>query len=81
MRAAEAAAKLPDAASERSVKPQAGSRRAHLDEVAERLGDRLNTRVKISLTARKGQINIDFATIQDLNRILEEIGDTGYGAA
>ena len=64
-----------------SVKPQAGSRRAHLDEVAERLGDRLNTRVRIALTARKGQVNIDFASIQDLNRILEELGETGYGSA
>jgi ParB family chromosome partitioning protein len=81
VRAAEAAAKLPDAAPARAPKPQAGSRRAHLDEVAERLGDRLNTRVKISLTARKGQINIDFATIQDLNRILEELGENGYGAS
>ncbi|GAA5195025.1 ParB/RepB/Spo0J family partition protein [Microbacterium jejuense] len=81
VRAAEAAAKLPDAAPVRAAKPQAGSRRAHLDEVAERLGDRLNTRVKISLTARKGQISIDFATIQDLNRILEELGETEYGAA
>lgn len=60
-------------------KPQAGARRAHLDDVATRLGDRLNTRVKISLTARKGQISIDFATIQDLNRILTEIGEDGYG--
>ncbi len=81
VRAAEAAAKLPDASPNRAAKPQAGSRRAHLDEVAERLGDRLNTRVKISLTAKKGQINIDFASIQDLNRILEEIGETGYGAS
>jgi ParB family chromosome partitioning protein len=81
VRAAEAAAKLPDAAPARAPKPQAGSRRAHLDEVAERLGDRLNTRVKISLTARKGQISIDFATIQDLNRILGELGETEYGAA
>jgi ParB family chromosome partitioning protein len=80
VRAAEAAAKLTDAAPARAPKPQAGSRRAHLDEVAERLGDRLNTRVKISLTARKGQISIDFATIQDLNRILEEIGETAYAA-
>ncbi|WP_137845726.1 ParB/RepB/Spo0J family partition protein [Microbacterium sp. 2FI] len=79
VRAAEAAAKLPDAGPSRS-KPQAGARRAHLDEVAERLGDRLNTRVRIALTARKGQISIDFASIQDLNRILEEIGETGYGS-
>ncbi|WP_341995421.1 ParB/RepB/Spo0J family partition protein [Microbacterium sp. LWH7-1.2] len=80
VRAAEAAAKLPDASPTRSTKPQAGSRRAHLDDVAGRLGDRLNTRVKISLTARKGQISIDFATIQDLNRILAELGETEYGA-
>lgn len=80
VRAAEAAAKLPDASPKRAAKPQAGSRRAHLDEVADRLGDRLNTRVRISLTAKKGQINIDFASIQDLNRILEEIGETGYGS-
>lgn len=78
VRAAEAAAKAPDAGRPRSVKPQPGARRAHLDEVAERLGDRLSTRVRISLSARKGQISIDFASIQDLNRILDEIGESGY---
>src|SRR6187431_740519 len=79
VRAAEAAAKSPEAVASRPPKPQPGARRAHLDEVAERLGDRLNTRVRISLTARKGQITIDFASIQDLNRILAEIGDTNFG--
>jgi len=34
--------------------------------------------VKVSLTARKGQISIDFATIQDLNRILAVLGEEGY---
>lgn len=80
VRAAEAAAKAPDAGRSRPSKPQAGARRAHLDEVAERLGDRLNTRVKISLSARKGQISIDFASIQDLNRILDEIGESSYSS-
>lgn len=80
VRAAEAASKMADAGGTRPSKPQAGSRRAHLDEVAERLGDRLNTRVRVSLTARKGQISIDFASIQDLNRILGELGETDYGA-
>lgn len=56
-------------------RPAAGKRQGHLDEIAERLGDRLNTRVKVSLGARKGQISIDFATIQDLNRILGELGE------
>lgn len=80
VRAAEAAAKTIDTGTRRPVAPKAGARRAHLDDVAERLGDRLNTKVKITLSARKGQINIDFATIQDLNRILGELGETEYGA-
>ncbi len=79
VRAAEAASKAPDAGTRR-VAPKAGARRAHLDDVAQRLGDRLNTTVKISLNAKKGQINIDFATIQDLNRILAELGETEYGS-
>jgi ParB family chromosome partitioning protein len=78
VRAAEAAAKAPDAGTRR-IAPKAGARRAHLDDVAERLGDRLNTKVKISLTSKKGQVIIDFATIQDLNRILAELGETEYG--
>lgn len=57
------------------VRPSAGKRQGHLDEIAEHLGDRLNTRVKVTLGARKGQISIDFATIQDLNRILAELGE------
>ena len=77
VRAAEAAAK--SVPSTKRVTPKAGARRAHLDEVAERLGDRLNTKVRISLSARKGQIIIDFATIQDLNRILAEMGETEFG--
>ncbi len=74
-----------EAAASRSPKPvrtkaSPGKHRGHLDEVAERLGDRLNTRVKISLGARKGQIVVDFATIQDLNRILDEIGQPTYSS-
>ena len=57
---------------------KAGGRRDQLDEIAEALGDRLNTRVKISLSRTKGQIAIDFATIADLNRILGELGMDGY---
>lgn len=59
-------------------RPVRGGRQGHLDEIAERLGDRLNTRVKINLTSRKGQVIIDFATIEDLNRILGEIGEPAY---
>ena len=80
VRAAEAAAKTVETAGTRRVPPKAGGVRAHLDEVAGRLGDRLDTKVKISLGARKGQIVVDFATIQDLNRILAELGEDAYGA-
>lgn len=76
VRAAEAAAsKSPKPA---RTKVTAGKHRGHLDEIAEKLGDRLDTRVKISLGARKGQIVVDFATIQDLNRILDEIGQPSF---
>ncbi|MFS0894740.1 ParB/RepB/Spo0J family partition protein [Microbacterium sp. 179-I 3D3 NHS] len=81
VRATEEAAKAQPGAAGKTPKPTPGARRAYLDEVASKLGDRLNTRVKIALGARKGQVTIDFASIQDLNRILEEIGEQGYGTA
>lgn len=57
------------------IKPAAGKRQDFLDDLSTRLGDRLDTRVKITLGARKGQISIDFATVQDLRRILGELGE------
>ncbi|WP_091228319.1 ParB/RepB/Spo0J family partition protein [Microbacterium sp. 3J1] len=81
VRATEVAAKTEPAAPGRTAKPTPGARRAYLDEVAGNLGDRLNTRVKVSLGARKGQVIIDFASIQDLNRILSELGESGFGPA
>lgn len=80
VRATEAAAKSLPTDSARSVKPKAGARRAYLDEVSTKLGDRLNTRVQIALGARKGQVKIEFASIQDLNRILAELGEEEYGS-
>jgi ParB family chromosome partitioning protein len=67
-----------------SVKPAPGGRQSHLNEIAEHLGDRLDTRVKITLGARKGQITVDFATVGDLNRILGVLGvlgEQGFGAS
>ncbi|MGO1769083.1 MAG: ParB/RepB/Spo0J family partition protein [Microbacterium sp.] len=78
VRGAEAAAKQQAASGGKRTRPKAGARRAYLDDVAARLGDRLNTRVKIGIGTRKGQVTIDFATIQDLNRILEELGESSY---
>jgi len=77
VRAAEAIASQGPTKTPKS-KPVAGKRQGQLDEVAERLGDRLNTRVKVTLGASKGQIVIDFATVGDLNRILSELGQQGF---
>jgi ParB family chromosome partitioning protein len=78
VRAAEAAAGQLSVKPQK-VRPAAGKRQGQLDEIADRLGDRLNTRVKVSLGAHKGQIVIDFATVGDLNRILGELGEPGFG--
>lgn len=48
-----------------------------LDEYAEALTDRLDTQVKISLGAKKGRIAIDFASIEDLHRIIDVMGGKG----
>lgn len=77
VRAAEAAANQTPKA--RPARPRAGGRKGQLDEIGERLGDRLDTRVRITLGAKKGQLVVEFATVQDLNRILKEIGDDGFG--
>jgi ParB family chromosome partitioning protein len=77
VRAAEAAAGQA-APKTKQPKPAAGRRQGQLDEIADSLGDRLNTRVKVSLGASKGTIVIDFATVGDLNRILGELGQEGF---
>lgn len=61
-----------------AAKPRAGKRQGQLDEIAERLGDRLDTRVKVALGASKGTITIEFANVADLNRILGLIGEDGF---
>jgi ParB family chromosome partitioning protein len=63
----------------RATKVRGGARSEYLREIAERLGDRLNTRVTISLSQSKGTVAIDFATVEDLNRILAELGEQGFG--
>ncbi len=52
-------------------RPRAGAHSAALDQLGTRLSDQFDTKVKVSLGQRKGRINIEFASVQDLNRILE----------
>jgi ParB family transcriptional regulator, chromosome partitioning protein len=42
-----------------------------LSDLAERLSDRLETRVKVDLGKRKGRITVEFASLEDLQRIVD----------
>jgi len=81
VRQAEEAAGLVKARKPGAKNVRGGGRSEQLDDIAERMGDRLNTRVSISLSKTKGTLAIDFATVADLNRILSELGEPGFGAA
>lgn len=61
------------------AKPVAPKRRAKphapaLAELAEKLSDRFDTRVKVDIGRSKGKITIEFATVDDLERIVGIIG-------
>ena len=51
-------------------RPRAGAHTSELDGLASRLGDHLETRVSIALGKNRGRLTIDFASIDDLNRII-----------
>ena len=44
-----------------------------LKELSDRLGDKLDTRVTITMGRAKGKVIIEFATLEDLRRIVEVI--------
>lgn len=72
VRAVEEIVALGDGPTARPAKrrPRAGAHTGELNEVAGRLGDQLDTRVAISLGKSRGKLTIDFASVDDLNRIL-----------
>lgn len=51
-------------------RPRAGARIQAIDELATRLSDRFETRVKVDLGKTKGKVTVEFASVDDLNRIL-----------
>ncbi|WP_329300646.1 ParB/RepB/Spo0J family partition protein [Streptomyces sp. NBC_00659] len=56
---------------QRSKGPRAGSRLSPaLSDLATRLSDRFETRVKVDLGQKKGKITVEFASMEDLERIL-----------
>jgi ParB family transcriptional regulator, chromosome partitioning protein len=58
----------------RARKPRPGARHPQLDDLAARLSDRLDTRVRINLGQRKGKLTVEFASVEDLNRIVDMLG-------
>jgi ParB family chromosome partitioning protein len=62
----------PGGKSKAKVRP--GGRQDMLKGLADQVGDHLNTKVKIAIGKGKGTISIDFASLDDLKRIVKEIG-------
>jgi ParB family chromosome partitioning protein len=57
----------------KSVKRKTNKGNPELNEIAEELGDHLDTRVKIEGSAKKGKIVIEYSGGEDLQRIIKEI--------
>lgn len=73
VRATEEAVALSDdrPVSKKATKARETVRNERLDFLASSLSDRLDTSVKIALGARKGKVSIEFASVEDLNRIMD----------
>ena len=63
----------------RRAAPRAGVKNEALDHLAARLSDRFETRVKVSLGKSRGRLTVEFASVQDLNRILASLAPEDPG--
>lgn len=63
----------------RPTAPRAGRNMPLLDQVASRLSDRLDTRVKVALGRNRGRLTVEFASVDDLDRILAVLDPGGPG--
>ncbi|MDN5767441.1 MAG: ParB/RepB/Spo0J family partition protein [Humibacillus sp.] len=61
----------------RTRRPRAGTHHPRLDDYTSHLSDHLETRVNIALGQRRGKITVDFASMDDLQRILSLMGLEG----
>ncbi|WP_396350283.1 ParB/RepB/Spo0J family partition protein [Kocuria sp. ChxB] len=73
VRATEEAVALSDSLKRQSTRRKAPSTRHddRLGYIADAFSDKLDTSVKIQLGARKGKMTIEFASVEDLNRIID----------
>ena len=63
----------------RARKPRAGAHHPRLDALASLLSDRFDTRVRIDLGQRKGKLVFEFASAEDLDRIVDVMGLEAVG--
>ncbi|WP_040155335.1 ParB/RepB/Spo0J family partition protein [Mobilicoccus massiliensis] len=54
--------------------PRAVAHHPELDDVASSLADRLDTRVAINMGRKRGKLTVEFASVDDLHRILDVLG-------
>jgi ParB family chromosome partitioning protein len=73
----------PDSERGRERRTVARPQAPGLAEIAERLAERLDTRCRVRLGSRRGRISIEFASLDDLRRILSIIegGPASLGSA
>jgi ParB family chromosome partitioning protein len=63
----------------RARRPRAGVHHPRLDSLASLLSDRFDTRVRIDLGQRKGKLVFEFASAEDLDRIVDVMGFEAVG--
>ncbi|MGL4174148.1 MAG: ParB/RepB/Spo0J family partition protein [Actinomycetota bacterium] len=66
----EISATYKNSSSSQKREPKAGSRQPELDDLAKKLSDHFETRVLVSLGKKKGKLSVEFASVEDLRRIL-----------
>ncbi|WP_434019757.1 ParB/RepB/Spo0J family partition protein [Paraoerskovia sediminicola] len=59
--------------------PRAGQRSQAIDDLSSRLSDRFETRVRVNLGKNKGRLTVEFASVDDLNRILDRMAPEDPG--
>lgn len=70
VRATEELVALGDESRKKSVKPRVKTADPEMEILAQQIGDRFDTKVKISMGVKKGKITIEFASPSDLKRII-----------
>ena len=77
VRAVEELVAVGDASGARRRGPRTANRRApRLDELASGLSDHFETRVRVDLGKTRGKITIEFASVDDLDRIVAAMAPT-----